>query len=107
MPKSQGCAISRTRVIRQNVPLKIIEFSMDSPCWCPSEGLQYGGRKRVKKSGIYFGYLKGFLLSVELANILIDASLLTCWLSRPQKRTVNRCFYVHNMLVSSHLYVTH
>ena len=26
--KSQGCAISRTRVIRQNLPHKIIEFSM-------------------------------------------------------------------------------
>ena len=32
-------------------------------------------RKRVKTSGIYFGYLKGFLLSFELANIHIDASL--------------------------------
>ena len=48
---------------------------MDAPCWSPSEGLQYGSRKRVKTSGIYFGYIKRFLLSFELANIHIDASL--------------------------------
>lgn len=79
---------------------------MDLACWCSFEGHQYGGWKRVKTSGIYIGYVKGFLLSVELANIHIDASLLTCWLFRPQKHSmVNRCFYAHDMLVSSHLYV--
>ena len=48
MPKSQGRAISRTRVIWQNVPLKIVVFCMETPSWCPSEGRQDGGRKRVK-----------------------------------------------------------
>ena len=37
----RGCAIFRTRVIRQKVSLKIIVFSMETPCWSPSEGLQH------------------------------------------------------------------
>ena len=35
MPKSQGCAIFRTRVVRQNVSLKNVEFRMDSPNLVP------------------------------------------------------------------------
>ena len=41
----RGCAIFRTRVIRQKVSLKVIGFSMETPCWSPSEVLQHGGRK--------------------------------------------------------------
>ena len=33
--------------------------------------------------------------------------LLSCWLFRSQKHTVTQCFHVHDMIVSSHLYVTH
>ena len=43
------------RVIREKV---IIVFSMETPCWSPSDGLQRGGRKPVETSGVYFGYLK-------------------------------------------------
>ena len=42
VPKFRGCAISRTRVIRQKVSAKIIGLSMETPCWSPSEGLQHG-----------------------------------------------------------------
>ena len=75
MPKFRGCAIFRTRVIRQKVSLKIIVFSMDTPCWSPSEGLQHGVRKPVETSRVYFGSLKTFILSVKLENIRIVTSL--------------------------------
>ena len=54
----------------------------------------------MKTSGIYFGYLKGFLLSFELANNYIDASLAML-VFRPLKNTLNRCFHVRDMLVTS------
>ena len=72
VPQFRGCAIFRTRVIRQKVSLKIIVFSMETPCWSPSEGLQNGGRKPVETSGVYFGSLKTFSLSVKTENIRID-----------------------------------
>ena len=75
MPKFRGCAIFRTRVIRQKVSLEIIVFSMETPCWSPSEGLQHGGREPVETSGVYFGSLKTFILSVKLENIRIATSL--------------------------------
>ena len=43
----------------------------------PSEGHQHGGRKPAKTSGVYLGYFKAFLRSVELSHIDIDASI-TC-----------------------------
>ena len=52
VPKFRGCAKFRTPVIRQKVSLKIIVFSMETPCWSPSEGLQHGGRKPVETSGV-------------------------------------------------------
>ena len=75
MPKFRGCAIFRTRVIRQRVSLKILVFSMETPCWSPCEGLQHGGRKPVKTSGVYFGSLKTFIHSVKLVNIRRGNSL--------------------------------
>ena len=42
--------IFRTRVIRQKVSLKIMVFSIETPCWSPSERLQHGGRKPVERS---------------------------------------------------------
>ena len=73
--KVSGCTIFRTRVIRQRVSLKIIVFSLETPCWSSSEGLQHGRRKPFETSGVYFGFLKTFLLSVELKNIRLGTSL--------------------------------
>ena len=75
VPNFRECAIFRTRVIRQKVSLKIIGFSMETPCWSPSEGLQHGDRKPVEISGFYIGSLKTFILSVKLENIRIGTSL--------------------------------
>ena len=44
---------------------------METPCWSPSEGLQHGDRKPVETSGVYFGPLKTFILTVKLENIRI------------------------------------
>ena len=41
----------------------------------------------LKTSGIYFGYLKGFLLSFELANIHIDACLAMLAFQTSKKQT--------------------
>ena len=68
VPKFRGCVILQTRVIWQRVSLKIIVFSMETPCWSLSEGLQHGGRKPVETSGAYFGSLKTFIPSVKLEN---------------------------------------
>ena len=65
----------QTQVIRQKVSLKIIVFSMEMPCWSPSEGLQHVCRKPVETFGVYFGSLKTFILSVKLENIRIGTSL--------------------------------
>ena len=59
---------------RQKVSLKIIGFSMETPCWSPSEGLQHGNQKPVGTSGVYFGSLKTYILSVKLENIRIGTS---------------------------------
>ena len=37
--------------------------------------VQHGGRKPVETSGVYFGPLKTFLLSVKLENVHIVTSL--------------------------------
>ena len=55
--------------------MQIILFSVETPCWSLSEGLQHGGRKPVKTSEVYFGSLKTFLSSVKLENIRIGTSL--------------------------------
>ena len=48
---------------------------METPCWSLSEGLQHGDRKPVETSGVYFGSLKTFILSVKLENIRIGTSI--------------------------------
>ena len=50
---------------------------METPCWSSSEGLQHGDRKSVETSGVYFGSLKTFILSVKLENIRLGTSLNT------------------------------
>ena len=64
----------------------------------PSERHKHGGRKPAKSSGVYLGYFKAFLLSAELSQIDIDASI-TCQLIRPKNKTheANRCFHVRDM----------
>ena len=48
---------------------------METPCWSLSEGLQHDGQKPVETSGVYFGSLKTFILSVKLEDIRIGTSL--------------------------------
>ena len=83
----------RTRGIRQKVSLKSIWFSMETPCWSPSEGLQHGDRKPVETSGVYFGSLKAFILSVKLENIRMDTSLniLVTQTSKTQGESIFSC----------------
>ena len=73
--KVSECAISWTPVIPQKASLKIIVFSIETPCSSSSEGLQHGGRKPVETFGVYFGPLKMLILSVKLENIRIGTSL--------------------------------
>ena len=54
-------------------------------------------------SGVYFGYLKRFLLFVELANIHRHTSLIILAVQSSKKHRVNRYFHVRNTLLSSHL----
>ena len=105
VPKFRGCAIFPTRVIRQKVSLKIIGFSMETPCWSPSEGLQHGDRKLVETSGVYFGPLKTFILSVKLENIPLGTSLNI--LLTQSSKTSNRYFRARNMLLRNNADVTH
>ena len=48
---------------------------MEMPCWSPSEGLQQSDWKPAETSGVYFGSLKTFILSVKLENIRLGTSL--------------------------------
>ena len=49
---------------------------METARWSPSEGLiQHGDQKPVETSGVYFGSLKTFILSVKLKNIRIGSYL--------------------------------
>ena len=106
MPKFQGCAISRTPVIPQQQSLKIIVFSMETPCWSPSEGLQYGARKPVETSGVYFGPLKTLILSVKLENNSIGTSL-NILITQNSQTLANRYFRVRTMLPRNNADVTH
>ena len=68
------CDISNSSY-SERVSLKIIVFSIETPCWSPSEELENGDRKPAEPSGVYFGSLKTFILSVTLGNIRIGTSL--------------------------------
>ena len=94
--KFRGCAILRTRVIRQRVSLKIIVFRMETQCWSPSEGLQHGGRKPVKTSGVHFGSCTTFLLPVKLENIRIGTSF-NILVTQNSKTEANRYFRARNV----------
>ena len=75
MPKFRGCAILQTRVIRQKVSLKIIGFSMETPCRSQSEGLQHGSRKPEETELEFTLALSKRLFSMLLENIRIGTSL--------------------------------
>ena len=66
---------------------------METPYWCTALVHQYSGQKPVETSGIYFGYLKRFLLSAELANIGIYISLymLAVQTSKTQGESMFSC----------------
>ena len=68
------CDISNSSY-KKGITENYIVFSMETPCWSPSEELQRGGRKPAETSGVYFGSLKTFILSVTLENIRIGTSL--------------------------------
>ena len=106
MPKFRGCAIFPTRVIRQKVSLKIIGFSMETPCWSPSEGLKHGDWKPVETSGVYFGPLKTLILSVKLENNSIGTSL-NILITQNSQTLANRYFRVRTMLPRNNADVTH
>ena len=44
-------------------------FSMETPCWSPSEGLQDGGRKPMGTSGINFTLSKYLFSLLTTDNI--------------------------------------
>ena len=106
MPKLRGCVMFRTRGIRQKVSLKSIGFSMETPCWSPSEGLQHGDRKPVETSGVYFGSLKTLILSVKLENICIGISV-NILVTQNLKHRANRYFRARKMLPRSNADITH
>ena len=85
----QVCAVFYSRVIRKSVSPKFIELCMETscfcfnfklligiittnttyndrvtitPCWCPSEGHQHGGRTITELSAMEFFYLNETLL---------------------------------------------
>ena len=76
---------------------KIILFSMETPCWSPSEGLLHGGRKPVETSGVYFGSFNTFLRSVKFENFAYTLLSAYCLL-RTRKHNAKRCFRALNML---------
>ena len=43
-------AVFHSRAIRRSVSPKFIEFCMETPCLCPSEGHKHGGRNVTKTS---------------------------------------------------------
>ena len=64
---SSGFSVERLR--------QVLLFSMETPYWSASEGLQHGDRKPVETSGVYYGTFRTFILPVKLENIRIGTSL--------------------------------
>ena len=70
-----------------------------------AEGLQHGSRKPVETSGVYFGSLKSFLLSVKPENIRIGSRHIGH--SGTRKHKANRHFRARNMLPRNNVDVKH
>ena len=54
--KTQVCAIFQMRDIRKNDLPKFIKLCLETPCWNPSEGHQYGRRIPTDTSLFEFSY---------------------------------------------------
>ena len=54
LAKILACAILRVGDIWRNVLLNKLRLCMETPCLCPSEGHNYGGRKLTKTDVIEF-----------------------------------------------------
>ena len=67
----------------------------------------HGGRKQVGSSGVYFGSLNTFLLSVKLENIRIGTSLNILVTQNSKTYKANRYFRTRNMLPQNNADVTH
>ena len=106
VPRFRECAIFRTRVIRQKVSLKIIVFSMETPCWSPFEGIQHGGRKPVKHLEFSLPLSKPSF-SLLNSNTFAQAHLSTYWLLITRKHRANRHFCTSNILPRNDADVTH
>ena len=91
LAKIQVGAIFYIRDIRRNVLPKFIELCMRTPCWCPSEEHQHGGRKLIETSVTKVLLLKRdfiprlihnikviiFLRTVQIANLPKEVTFLT------------------------------
>ena len=54
--KTQVCAIFRMRDIRENDLPKFVKLCLETPCWNPSQGHQYGRRIPTDTSLFEFSY---------------------------------------------------
>ena len=66
----------------ESVSPKLIEHCMKTPCWCPSEGHQYGGRKETEVSVIAFCHQNKKLLlesfdTLKLLLLVLDKELFS------------------------------
>ena len=69
LAKIQVRGIFRIRDIRRIVLPKLIEICMETPCWCPPNELQHGGRKPTETSVTEFCYKSVNLFFEKLINI--------------------------------------
>ena len=68
--------IFHVRDIRRNALPKFIEICMETPCWCPLDGHQHGGRKPTKTSVTEFWHKKVNLFLEEHINIKVIIFLI-------------------------------
>ena len=69
LPKLKGCAIFRTRVIRQKVSLKIVGFSMETPCWSPSDMV---GHPFQNYDVVYVGFFAAYPFIIAMYGLLFN-----------------------------------
>ena len=71
LEKNQVCAVFQKRDIRKNVLPKFIKLCMETLCWCPFEGHQYGHWKPTETSVFEFFYQCLNSLLEELLKITV------------------------------------
>ena len=47
---------------------------METPCWCPSEGYQYGGRKVTETAVVEFCYVNQYVITRGIVYTLGNTS---------------------------------